>query len=147
MATTFQLQSHNFRNNYIRHRDFLGELTTLRTDQDKQDSLFTIVASSRGQNQVVLRSVNNPKRYLRHQDFRIKLQEPAGPNDHVFWNDATFFEEPGLADSSGVSFRSSNFPNRYIRHRDFHLFVEPVDSPQSQSDATFHKTLPSVRID
>jgi hypothetical protein len=147
MATNYQLQSHNFRNSYIRHRDFLGELTTLRTDLDKQDSLFTIVASSRGQKQVVLRSVNNPKLYLRHQDFRIKLQEPAGPNDQAFWNDATFFQEPGLADSTGVSFRSSNFPDRYIRHRDFHLFVEPVDSPQSQADATFHKTLPSVRID
>jgi hypothetical protein len=147
MATTFQLQSHNFRNHYIRHRDFLGELTTLRTEQDKQDSLFTIVASSRGQNQLVLRSVNNPKLYLRHQDFRIKLQEPAGPNDHVFWEAATFIQEPGLVDSTGVSFRWVNPPDRYIRHRDFHLFVEPVDSPQSQADATFHKTLPSVRID
>jgi|SRR5215207_5250047 len=146
MATTFQLQSHNFRNNYIRHHDFLGELTPLRTDQDKQDSLFTIVEAG-GQHQVALRSVNNPKWYLRHQDFRIKLQEPASPNDQAFWKDATFFEEPGLADSTGVSFRSFNFPDRYIRHRDFHLFVEPVDSPQSQADATFHKTVPSVRID
>jgi hypothetical protein len=146
MATNYQLQSHNFRNNYIRHRDFLGELTTLRTDQDKQDSLFTIVVVG-GQNRVALRSVNYPKLYLRHQDFRIKLQEPAGPNDQVFWKDATFFQEPGAADPTGVSFRSSNFPDRYIRHRDFHLFVEPVDSPQSQADATFHKTLPSVRID
>ena len=147
MASAYQFRSHNVRNSYIRHRDFLGELTTLRTDLDKEDSLFKIVALSRVRNEVGLESVNYPKWYLRHQDFRIKLQEPAGLNDKVFWEAATFIQDPGLADPTGVSFRSVNPPDLYIRHRDFHLFVEPVDSPQSYADATFYQTLPSVRID
>jgi hypothetical protein len=136
-----QLQSANFPNRFIRHLNFLGELTMLRTaTTDTQDSLFTIVDLPGGQNQVRLKSVNYPKRYLRHQNFRIVLQEPAGSNDQSFREDSTFFEIPGLI-GSGVSFRSINYPDRYIRHRDFHLYLEPVDSLQSRADATFYKTV------
>ena len=134
-----RLRSFNLGRQYIRHRNSLGELTPVTTDLDKQDSLFELVPglAQRGGNLVSLRSSNFPNLYFRHQDSRLKLQGPAGPNDELFRNDATFFREPGLANSSGVSFRSFNFPDRYIRHRDFHLFVEPKDSPNLAADATF----------
>ena len=71
----------------------------------------------------------------------LHLLDPA---DALFRADATYFQEPGLADPSGLSFRSVNYPDRYIRHRDFHLYVEPRDSPNLARDATFRL---SVTID
>jgi hypothetical protein len=131
-----QFEANNPRNHFIRHRAFLGELT--RMDKIKDDFNFRIVP--RGDGRVSLRSVNFPKRLLRHRDFRIRLEEPAGSGDRLFALDSTFFREPGLADPDNpraVSFRSVNFPDRYLRHRDFSLFLEPRDSPNLAADATF----------
>ncbi len=140
----FQFQSFNFRDHFIRHRNFQGELTKL--DKLTDDFLFTIVP--RGQPHLVsLRSVNFPDRFLRHRDFRVLLEAPSGPGDQLFQQDSAFFLEPGPADPNGVSFRSFNFRDRLIRHRDFHLFVEPEDSPNLSPDATFFQTRPSVLID
>jgi len=52
--------------------------------------------------------------------------------------DATWLVEPGLANSSCVSFESANGSGDYIRHFDFQLFLEPNDgSAQFALDATF----------
>src|SRR5215207_5968837 len=81
-----RLRSFNFDRLRVRHRDSLGELTPVTTDLDKQDSLFDLVPglAQSGGNLVSLRSMNFPDQYLRHQDFRLKLQGPAGPDDEVF---------------------------------------------------------------
>jgi hypothetical protein len=136
--------SFNFRDRYIRHRNFLGELT--RKEGPAEDFLFTLVR--RGQRgEVALCSKNFPKLFLRHRDFRLRLEGPTDPNDQLFTKDSTFFLRPGLADPNGVSFESFNFRGRFIRHRDFALFVEPEDSPNLAPDATFFKEFPSVLID
>src|SRR6266536_6016734 len=138
-----EFRSFNFRDHFIRHRDFLGELT--RKEGPSEDFLFALV--SRGQGRVALLSKNFPKLLLRHRDFRVRLEGPSGPNDQLFANDSTFFLVPGLADPNGISFESLNFRGRYLRHRDFHLFVEPEDSANLAPDATFFKEFPSVPID
>ena len=52
--------------------------------------------------------------------------------------DATWIIEPGLANSSCVSFKSANGSGDYIRHFDFQLFLEPSDGTgQFALDATF----------
>jgi hypothetical protein len=52
--------------------------------------------------------------------------------------DATWIVEPGLANSSCVSFESANGSGDYIRHSDFHLYLEPNDgTTQFALDATF----------
>lgn len=140
----FQFQSFNFPDRYIRHQNFLGELTPEVVGQNR-DYLFQLV--DRGHDQhgaklVSLRSVNFPDRYLRHRDFRLGLEGPSSSEDQLFRQDSTFYLEPGLAnptDPNGISFRSINFPDRYIRHRDFHLWVEPKDSANLALDATFTK--------
>jgi hypothetical protein len=139
-----ELRSLNFRDHFIRHRNFLGELT--RKEGPAEDFLFALV--SRGQQgQVALRSKNFPELFLRHRDFRLRLEGPTGPNDQLFAKDSTFFLVPGLADPNGISFESFNFRGRYLRHRDFHLFVEPEDSANLATDATFFKEFASVPID
>jgi non-reducing end alpha-L-arabinofuranosidase len=52
--------------------------------------------------------------------------------------DATWIVEPGLANSSCVSFESANGSGDYIRHSDFQLYLEPNDgTAQFALDATF----------
>ncbi len=139
-----EFRSLNFRDHFIRHRNFLGELT--RKEGPAEDFLFALVPRGQ-QSQVALRSKNFPKLFLRHRDFRVRLEGPTGPNDQLFAKDSTFFLVPGLADPNGISFESFNFRGRYLRHRDFHLFVEPENSANLAPDATFFKEFPSVPID
>jgi len=139
-----EFRSLNFRDHFIRHRNFLGELT--RKEGPAEDFLFALVPRGQ-QSQVALRSKNFPKLFLRHRDFRVFLEGPSGSEDRLFQQDSSFFLEPGLADPDGFSFRSFNFRDRFLRHRDFHLFVEPEDSPNLAQDATFLRSRPPVLID
>ena len=138
-----EFRSVNHPDHFIRHRNFLGELT--RREGPRDDFHFALVPRGQ-QGRVALRSQNFPRLFLRHRDFRVRLEGPNGPSDQLFANDSTFILVPGLADPNLVSFQSFNFRDRFIRHRDFHLFVEPVDDAGAP-DATFVKQFPSVPID
>jgi hypothetical protein len=146
------LQSTNFPDRFIRHQNFLGEISQIQSDLDRQDATFLIRDGARFGDVVMLRSTNFPLHVFRHQDFRLKTHEfnpglipppelgsprPETPEERLLREDASFFLVPGLADSNLVSFRSFNFPDRFIRHRDFHLFVESADSDLARRDATF----------
>jgi hypothetical protein len=144
--TNYNFESHNIPGFFIRHFNFEGELT--RQTGPINDFAFAWV--KRGEGQIAFKSVNFPDRRLRHQNFRVRLHAPAGPNDQLFRDDSTFSVVRGLADDEGFSFRSMNFPDRYLRHRDFHLWVEPPprgDDELFKNDATFHRTLAAVIID
>ena len=142
MADCF-LASLNFRTRGIRHQNFLGELTTVTNDQDAADARFSIRHGLADDGGVSFESVNFPTFFLRHQDFRLKLQQNSG--DDLFKQDATFLWRPGLASmgdfsaADQCSFESINFPGLFIRHRDFHLFVEDssVNPDTYAADATF----------
>ena len=133
-----QFQSFNFRDRFIRHRNFEGILSRKRDGGPEADFSFALVG--RGTGKVALRSANFPDHFLRHANFRILLGKSGGAGDQLFRLDSTFFLEPGLAAANGVSFRSVNFPDRYLRHRDFKLFLEPKSSPNLAADATFIRT-------
>ena len=144
--TNYNFESYNIPGFFIRHFNFEGELT--RQTGPIKDFAFSLV--KRGQGQIAFKSVNFPDRRLRHQNFRIRLHAPAGPNDQLFRDDSTFTLLRGLADDEAFSFRSVNFPDRYLRHRDFHLWVEPPAHPDDelfQKDATFYRRPASVIID
>ena len=132
-----QFQSFNFRDRFIRHRNFEGLLSRQQDGGWPADFSFTLV--SRGSGRVALKA-NVPGHFLRHANFQIFLGKSNGPGDQLFLQDSTFFLEKGLADRNGVSFRSVNFPDRYLRHRNFKLFLEPKNSPNLAADATFIKT-------
>jgi alpha-L-arabinofuranosidase B-like protein len=133
MTEFWQFRSINFRNHLIRHRNFLGELTI--EQGPRWDFAFEVV----GEGWVRLKSRNFHTRYLRHRDFRLRLEGPSDPNPQLFRDDSLFWmRQPGLA-GIGVSFESYNYRGRFIRHRNFHLYVEPRHSPNLVSDATFIK--------
>ena len=144
--TSYNFEASNLPGFFIRHRDFLGEMT--EQWGPSEDFAFTLV--NRGNGQVAFRSANFPDRYLRHRDYRVHLDAPAGPDDELFRLDSSFTRVPGLADRQGYSFRSANFPDRYLRHRDYHLWIEPPPDDEDElfrKDATFYQRPAAVRID
>lgn len=138
---TISLRSINFSDRFIRHIDFSGELTPIVSELDKNDATFEMVPGLADDKLVSFRAVNRPTYYLRHQGFRLKLQEDfiplGGTRDRVFAEDTTFIWRPGNSDVTAASFASFNFPNRFIRHREFHLFIEPLNDDISSQDSTF----------
>ena len=130
--------SFNYPDRYIRHQNFLGELTPVISELDRKDSTFKIVPGLANASAISLESVNYPGYYLRHQGFRIKLQKNDGSD--LFKKDATFVvESPNASGASAnwVSFRSVNYPDRYIRHRSFHLYLESGQTELFNQDSTF----------
>jgi hypothetical protein len=80
------LRSVNFRDRFIRHKGdpahppFLAELEPIVSDLDKADATFIMTPGINGMggNSVSFASVNFPGFWLRHQDFRLKLdKEPV----------------------------------------------------------------------
>lgn len=138
------IQSSNIPSSYIRHRNFIGEISPIVTNLDKADATFRKRPGLAFRGCVSFESTNFPGFYLRHQDFRIKLQK--NDNSALFRGDATFCIQPGLADSSKVSFRAYNLPNHYIRHRNFELFVDEENRDGLlPADATFTITQPFLQ--
>jgi hypothetical protein len=149
------LRSKNFPDRFIRHQNFLGELTPIVNDLDKADATFSSINDFSIGAVAQIRPSNFSLMCLRHQDFRVKLADfnppifgpnsrPETPEEKLLREDCTFTVRSGLADPAGVSFESVNFPGRFIRHRDFHLFVEPADSDLARQDATFIVASPFV---
>ena len=128
-------QSYNYPTYYIRHQNFLGELTQVSSNLDRQDATFRIVPGLADGNCVSFESLTYPGYYLRHQDFRVKLTK--WQDSQQLKEDATFCRRPGLADSTLVSFESYNYPGYFLRHRNFHLYIEQDNTSLFKEDTTF----------
>jgi hypothetical protein len=146
------LQSFNYPDRFIRHRNFAGEVTRIESDADKVDATFSYIYGDRNPSTgdgISFQASNFPRFFLRHQDFIIKLHEkdqtldPDRPPSYMtpaaelFNADSSFRVVQGLADGAWVSFQSLNFQDRYIRHRDFKLYLEPATDDLARADSTF----------
>lgn len=79
-------------------------------------------------------------RYLRHWDFRIRLD--ANDGSTTFQQDATFCAKPGSA-SGSVSLESYNYPGRYIRHYNYELRVDLYQNSDTfRADSSFTVVVP-----
>ena len=117
------LRSRNFPDRFLRHQNFLGELTPILSDLDRQDGTFDTQEFTGGQVRLVATNPSLIQFVLRHQDFRVKLNQfnppllpPGGefpPDVQLLSQDSLFVKVPGLA-GGGVSFRSVNFPDRLL---------------------------------
>jgi hypothetical protein len=87
-------------------------------------------------NVVRLQSHNYPDRYVRHSDYRARIDSNVSPAQ-----DAHFKMVPGLANSSGVSFESVNFPGYYLRVRsNGEVWLGQNDGSSGfKNDATFRR--------
>ena len=128
-------QSFNYPNEYIRHRNSLGEKTPVTSELDRKDATFRMVPGLADPTCVSLEARNYPGYFLRHQDSRVKLQPSDG--NQLFKADATFCVRPGLADPNVISFESKNYPGRYLRHRGGQLWVEAGTDALFRADASW----------
>ncbi len=142
-SVPFSLQSFNYRDQYIRHRDGLGVSSLVQTDLDKKDSTFKIVAGLADTTHVSFESWNYPGYFLRHEGSRLKLHKKT--NDTLFSQDATFKRRPGLADSTWSSFEAYNYPGHYIRHTNSELWLQTGTDALFRQDATW-KEAPIVSL-
>ncbi|WP_199619402.1 RICIN domain-containing protein [Paenibacillus alkalitolerans] len=85
---------------------------------------------------VRLQSHNFPDRYVRHFDFRARIDANVSPVQ-----DSQFKMVAGLADTRSVSFESVNFPGRYLRVRtNGEVWLDSNDSTTAfANDATFRR--------
>ncbi|WP_128376247.1 family 43 glycosylhydrolase [Streptomyces cavernae] len=78
-------------------------------------------------------SYNYPNRFIRHWEYRAKLEANVAN-----LADSQFRIVPGLAGSGTVSLESANFPGYYLRHKNYELWVEKNDGTTLfKNDATF----------
>ncbi|MFI6333696.1 family 43 glycosylhydrolase [Streptomyces sp. NPDC050535] len=84
---------------------------------------------------VRLSSYNYPDRFIRHWEFRARLEANV-----TNLADSQFRVVTGLAGSSTVSLESANFPGYYLRHKNYELWVEKNDGTTAfRSDASFQR--------
>jgi hypothetical protein len=84
---------------------------------------------------VRLKSYNYPDRFVRHWEYRGRLEANVNP-----LADSQFRIVTGLNGSGTVSLESTNFPGYYLRHRNHEMWVERNDgSAVFRADASFHR--------
>ncbi|MDZ8064548.1 MAG: AbfB domain-containing protein [Nostoc sp. DedQUE08] len=138
------IRAFNLRSYYIRHRNFLGEVSLISSSLDRGDASFRVRSGLASSDCVSFESSNLPGYYLRHQNFQIRLDR--NDNTAQLKADATFCIKPGLASLTNVSFQSYNFPTYYIRHRNFKLYIDPYTTDSLfLNDATFTLVAPFTR--
>ncbi len=124
---------------YVRHRNYLGELTPISSELDRKDGTFMVRPGLAGGDSISFESVNFPGFYLRHQGYRIKLHKADGSD--LFKKDASFNVRAGVS-GEGRSFESVNYPSYYLRHCSFNMWIDNNARGNNQCDpnpAVFHK--------
>ncbi|MBN2489034.1 MAG: AbfB domain-containing protein [Methanosarcinaceae archaeon] len=139
----YSIQSYNYPDYFIRHRNFLGEISKIVSASDEKDASFRVVPGLADSSYVSFESVNYPGYYLRHQYSQIKLHKMT--DDELFKKDSTFKTVTGLADSNWISFESYNYPDYFIRHKNGYLYIEKGDSDLFRKDATFKFATPNYQ--
>jgi GH43 family beta-xylosidase len=86
-----------------------------------------------GRTPVRFSSYNFPDRFIRHWEFRAKIE----PNVTTL-ADSQFRVITGLAGTGTVSLESANYPGYYLRHKNFEVWVEKNDGTTTfKNDASF----------
>jgi len=84
---------------------------------------------------VRLKSYNYPDRFVRHWEYRARVEADVNP-----LADSQFRVVTGLNGSGTVSLESTNFPGYYLRHRNHEMWVERNDgSAVFRADASFFR--------
>jgi hypothetical protein len=137
-------QSINYPSHYIGQTNYLGYINSVDGSSNsvtKNDATWNVVSGLANSACISFESKNYPGYYLRHQGYRVKLNQ--NDNTALFKADATFCPKAGLAGSNSVSFASFNYPNHYIRDRNYELWIDPQASDTLyKNDASFNIAAP-----
>jgi hypothetical protein len=87
---------------------------------------------------VSFQSIKDEKKYLRHQNFILKLH-PVDLTSELYKNDASFIVRKSYYFPGYASFESVNYPGYFLRHQDYTIKLhkeEPLDE-LFKKDASF----------
>ncbi|MET1075187.1 MAG: family 43 glycosylhydrolase [Umezawaea sp.] len=88
-----------------------------------------------GATPVRLQSYNYPDRYVRHWEFRARVEANV-----TTLADSQVRIVTGLNGSGSVSLESTNYPGYFLRHKDFVMYVEKNDGTATfKADASFQQ--------
>ncbi len=88
-----------------------------------------------GPTPVRLQSYNYPDRYVRHWEFRARVESNV-----TTLADSQFRVVTGLGGGGSVSLESTNFPGYFLRHKNYVLHVEKDDGTAAfRGDASFQQ--------
>lgn len=133
-----------FPEEYVIYRDMAGFIAMLDTSQsaDKESASFQMIPGLSDSKCVSFRAANKLGMFFRHSNSRIYLH--ATDETPLFYADATFCQERGLADEQAITFRSFNYPQRVIHLRNVdELWIDDVPDPMTPefaAEATFYRT-------
>ncbi|XP_065671834.1 uncharacterized protein LOC136089702 [Hydra vulgaris] len=85
---------------------------------NSQDGFRVVKALNGRADSVSFQSIKDEKKYLRHQNFILKLH-PVDLSSELFKNDASFIVRKGYYFPGFVSFESTNYPGYFLRHQDY----------------------------
>ena len=111
-----QATAPGYTGHYVRHAAGLASIAPVTPNSgtsDKRAATFTVVPGLADASCSSFESSDVPGSYLRHADFRVRLD--ANNGTPLFAADATFCAQPGNA-GAGVSWQSYNFGGSYLRH-------------------------------
>jgi hypothetical protein len=112
-----------FTDRYLRHQNSVGVTSSLSSTSDdvsRKDASFWIRPGLASATCVSFESRNFPGSFLRHFNFRVRLDARDGTA--TFNQDATFCPRTGLS-GTGTSFESFNLTGRFIRHINAEVWV------------------------
>jgi hypothetical protein len=147
LAGAVSLESTNYPGYFMRHRNTLGELTTMGVDLDRADATFYIRPGLTGAaGSVSFESFNYPGTFLRHQDFRIKQHRNDGAE--LFLKDATFYpRDAPCPQGTCRRYEASNVPGNFIRHSNYELWIAADDGSQLFAlDSAWREVAPQAGI-
>ncbi|WP_182906893.1 AbfB domain-containing protein [Microbispora sp. H13382] len=139
-ARSFRVTTAGFTDRYLRHRDSLARTDVVTAGSDallKSDATFVVRRGLADPTCYSLESRNYPGRYLRHANFRVRLDAPDG--GELFRRDATFCAQPGSTPGS-VRLASLNELGTSVRHYAEEVWVasgggaHPYDNPASYAE-------------
>jgi hypothetical protein len=113
-ARSFRVTTPGFTDRYLRHQNGLARTDVVNDASAgvlKSDATFVVRRGLADSTCYSLESRNYPGRFLRHANFRVRLD--AGDNSDLFKRDATFCAQPG---TGGVRLASVNELGTNIRH-------------------------------
>lgn len=137
-ARSFQVTTPGYTDRFLRHRDSLARTDVVNSGSDallKADATFVVRRGLADTSCYSLESRNYPGRFLRHANFRVRLD--ANDNSDLFRRDATFCAQPG--DSPGsVRLASINELGANVRHYAEEVWVAVSGGPHTYDNPTLY---------
>lgn len=112
-------------NDYLRHNGSDGNaaiaaISSSSSSADKAAATWIVRPGLGDASCVSFESADKPGQYLRHYDFRLRVDTLDG--SALSQQDATFCPQASH-NGQGISLRSANYPSDFVRHYDYGVYI------------------------